>query len=58
MILSVEPTSLPPMNMVGTAGLRPNSLTSAFSISAPLGSSSSSWTAALTPSSWNKLFTL
>ncbi|THU65124.1 hypothetical protein C4D60_Mb05t00340 [Musa balbisiana] len=58
MILSVDPTSLPPMNTSGTRGLRLTSMASAFSISLPLGSSSSSCTAALTPRSWRRLFTV
>ncbi|CAL9174845.1 unnamed protein product [Musa hybrid cultivar] len=58
MILSVDPTSLPPMNTSGTRGLRLTSTASAVSISLPLGSSSSSCTAALTPRSWRRLFTV
>jgi hypothetical protein len=54
MTLSVEPTSLPPMNTAGTAGLRPSSLASALSISFPLGSSSSSTTIGFTPRSRNR----
>ncbi|CAL9079021.1 hypothetical protein MUK42_26887 [Musa troglodytarum] len=58
MILSVDPTSLPPMNTTGTGGLRPTSLARAFSISLPLGSSSSSCTTASTPRSWKRLLTV
>ncbi|CAL9093858.1 unnamed protein product [Musa textilis] len=58
MILSVDPTSLPPMNTSGTRGLHLTSTAGAFSISRPLGSSSSSCTAALTPRSWRRLFTV
>lgn len=55
MILSVDPTSWPPINTIGTGGLRPNNLLSTFSISLPLGSLSSSWMAGLTPSSQNSV---
>lgn len=45
-----EPTSLPPMNTAGAAGLHP-SFIKADSNSFPLGSSSSSWIRGLTPCS-------
>ena len=51
MTLSVDPTSLPPMNTAGTPVLRPSSLASALSISVPRGSPSNSTTVAFTPSS-------
>jgi len=44
------PTSWPPMNTAGTAGLHPR-LTRACSISLPLGISSSSWTVGFAPKS-------
>lgn len=43
------------MKTTGTGGERPISLANAFSISLPLGSSSSSWTAASTPRSQKSL---
>lgn len=48
------PTSSPPMNTAGTAGLHP-SLERACSMSLPLGISSISWTVGLTPKSLKRV---
>ncbi|URE31162.1 hypothetical protein MUK42_18111 [Musa troglodytarum] len=58
MTSSVGPTRLPPMKTAGTGGLRPSILASARSMSFPLGSSSSSWTAGFTPSSQKSRLTV
>lgn len=49
MTLSMVPTSFPPINTTGTEEEPPRSLIRAFSISLPLGSSSSSCTVGFTP---------
>ncbi|KAE8789519.1 hypothetical protein D1007_36322 [Hordeum vulgare] len=58
MTLSVHPTSLPPMNTAGTAGFRPRSRTRAFSISFPLGCSSSPTIVGFAPISRRRLVTV